>query len=119
MYSLMPFSFMNAVTVSVRPEDMEFSKEPVAGFSIKAVVKEKIFVGNLIKMILLLNDGGEIKINRFDANELAEDGEMVYLHWDLRKGVVLKEQKNLVDTDSVRDIEGGEPDAEDTEEEIA
>ncbi len=113
------FAMGDAVTVSVRPEDMEFSKEPVAGFSIKAVVKEKIFVGNLIKMILLLNDGGEIKINRFDANELAEDGEMVYLHWDLRKGVVLKEQKNLVDTDSVRDIEGGEPDAEDTEEEIA
>lgn len=101
----------DGVAVSIRPENMKFSKTPVDGFSIKGVVKEKIFVGNLIKMMVDLNDGTEIKINRFDATDLAEDGELIYLYWDLDKGIVIKE-KNLVDTDSIRDIEGGDPDEE-------
>jgi len=102
---------LDGIAISIRPENMKFSKTPVDGFSIKGVVKEKIFVGNLIKMIVALNDGTEIKINRFDTTELAEDGDLVYLYWDLDKGVVIKE-KNLVDTDSIRDIEGGDPDDE-------
>lgn len=104
-------NIMDGVAVSVRPENMKFSSTPVEGFSIKGVVKEKIFVGNLIKMMVNLNDGTEIRINRFDQGELAEDGDLVYLYWDLDKGVLIKE-KNLVDTDSVRDIEGGDPDEE-------
>ena len=58
-----------------------------------------------------LNDGTEIRINRFEEGELAEIGELVYLYWDLSKGIVIKE-KNLINTDSVRDIEGGDPDEE-------
>lgn len=37
---------------------------------------------------------------------------MVYLYWELDKGVVIKE-KHLVNTDAVRDIEGGVADDED------
>lgn len=48
---------------------------------------------------------------RFEEGELAEIGELVYLYWDLSKGIVIKE-KNLINTDSVRDIEGGDPDEE-------
>ena len=101
----------DGVTVSVRPEHMKFSRTPVDGFTIKGVVKEQIFVGNLIKMMINLNDGTEIRINRFEEGELAEIGELVYLYWDLSKGIVIKE-KNLINTDSVRDIEGGDPDEE-------
>lgn len=104
-------SVNDGVAVSIRPEHMRFSKTPVEGFSIKGIVKEKIFVGNLIKMMVELNDGTEIRINRFNAEDLAEAGELVYLYWNLSKGVVIKE-KSFVDTDSVRDIEGGDPDAE-------
>ena len=101
----------DGVSVSVRPEHMKFSKTPVDGFTLKGVVKEQIFVGNLIKMMINLNDGTEIRINRFEVGYLAEIGELVYLYWDLSKGIVLKE-KNLINTDSVRDIEGGDPDEE-------
>lgn len=101
----------DGVTVSVRPEHMKFSRTPVDGFTIKGVVKEQIFVGNLIKMMINLNDATEIRINRFEEGELAEIGELVYLYWDLSKGIVIKE-KNLINTDSVRDIEGGDPDEE-------
>lgn len=97
----------DGIAVSIRPENMKFSRTEVDGFTIKGIVKEQIFVGNLIKMMILLNDGTEIKINRLDEGELADVGEMVYLYWDLPKGIVIKEEV-LVDTDSVRDIEAGD-----------
>ena len=92
-----------AVSVSVRPENMLYSRERVEGFHIKGVVKEHIYVGNLIKTIVLLNDGTEVKINRFSMDDLPKEGEMIYLYWHLEKGIVLPE-KNLVDTDASRDI---------------
>lgn len=100
-----------AVSVSVRPENMLYSRERVEGFHIKGVVKEHIYVGNLIKTIVLLNDGTEVKINRFSMDDLPKEGEMIYLYWHLEKGIVLPE-KNLVDTDASRDIEGGDEDEE-------
>ena len=100
-----------AVSVSVRPENMLYSRQRVEGFHIKGVVKEHIYVGNLIKTIVLLNDGTEVKINRFSMDDLPKEGEMIYLYWHLEKGIVLPE-KNLVDTDASRDIEGGDEDEE-------
>ncbi len=79
--------------------------------SYQGVVKEHIYVGNLIKTIVLLNDGTEVKINRFSMDDLPKEGEMIYLYWHLEKGIVLPE-KNLVDTDASRDIEGGDEDEE-------
>ena len=101
----------DGLAVSIRPEHMKFSKTPVDGFTIKGIVKENNFVGNLIKMMINLNDGTEIRVNRFDASDLSEPGELVYLYWDLPKGVVIRE-KELIHTDSVKDIEGGDPDEE-------
>lgn len=100
------------VSVSVRPENMLFSETPIEGFNLKGVVKEHIYVGNIIKMMITLNDGTEIKVNRFCSEDLADIGKMVYLYWELDKGVVIKE-KHLVNTDAVRDIEGGVADDED------
>lgn len=100
-----------AVSVSVRPENMLFSSERVEGFHIKGVVKEHIYVGNLIKTIVVLNDGTEVKINRFSVDDLPKEGDLIYLYWKIEKGIVLKE-KSLVDTDSARDIKGGREDEE-------
>ncbi len=105
------YAVNDGLSVSVRPEHMKFSKNPVEGFSIKGIVKENIFVGNLIKMMITLNDGTEIRVNRFDASDLAEPGDLVYLYWDLNKGVVIKE-KELIHTDTTRDINGGDLDEE-------
>lgn len=100
-----------AVSISVRPENMLFSSERVEGFHIKGVVKEHIYVGNLIKTIVVLNDGTEVKINRFSVDDLPKEGDLIYLYWKIEEGIVLKE-KNLVDTDSAKDIKGGREDDE-------
>ena len=74
---------------------MKFSLKPVEGFTIKGVVKDQIYVGNLVKMIVQLGNGEEVKINRFNQEELADVGALVYLYWDSDKGVLMKTKNPL------------------------
>ncbi len=105
------YTLGEAVSVSVRPEAMSFSKERISGFSIKGVVKEIIYVGNLVKMILEMPNGQEIKINRFDASELAQVGEIVYLNWPIEKGRAIRMENPLKDAIKLEDL-GGVSDGE-------
>lgn len=95
-------------SISVRPENMMFSKKPKEGFSLRGIVKDTIYVGNLVKMMVQLNNGDEIKINRFHSEDLAQTGDIVYLYWDLKKCVAVENySRSIVNTDTVRDL-GGE-----------
>lgn len=105
------YTLGEAVSVSVRPEAMSFSKERISGFSIKGVVKEIIYVGNLVKMILEMSNGQEIKINRFDASELAQVGEVVYLNWPIEKGRAIRMENPLKNAIKLEDL-GGVSDGE-------
>ncbi len=100
------FQVGDAVSVSVRPENMQFSYERKPGFTIKGVVKEQIYVGNLIKMIVQRSNGEEVKINRFDSSQLAKVGDVVYLNWPLEKGVAMKTANPLKDAVKIEDIGG-------------
>lgn len=92
------------IAVSVRPENTKFSMEKKSGFSISGVVKEVIYVGNIIKMIVQLRNGEEVKISRFQEDGLPPVGEKVYLSWELDKGVVI-EQKEIVPRNSIDDLQ--------------
>jgi spermidine/putrescine transport system ATP-binding protein len=83
------------VSICVRPEHMKISTEKPEGFSIQAVVKDKIFVGNLIKEIAVINNGNEIKINSINAADLPDPGTNVYLTWDLKDAVVIPETSEI------------------------
>ena len=74
---------------------MKISTEKPEGFSVQAVVKDKIFVGNLIKEIAVINNGNEIKINSINAADLPEPGSHVYLSWDLKDAVVIPERSEI------------------------
>lgn len=83
------------VSICVRPEHMKISTEKPEGFSIQAVVKDKIFVGNLIKEIAVINNGNEIKINSINAADLPDPGTNVYLTWNLKDAVVIPETSEI------------------------
>lgn len=86
------------IYVCIRPENMKYSKEPVEGFTLRGVVKEHIFVGNIMKTIVALPNGNEIKINRFTDAPVIADGEVVYLYWEKEQCVPIKrEDDKLVD----------------------
>ncbi len=69
------------LAVSVRPERMLYSAEPVEGFNLTGTVKDQIYVGSVLKTVVELPNGNEVKIERLAGQELPKGG-MVYLHWN-------------------------------------
>ena len=78
------------IFISVRPEYLMLSKEEQEGFSLKAKIIDYVFMGTLVKAILLTEDGKEIKYSRFEKNQSLDIGDEVYLYWDFDKGVAIK-----------------------------
>ncbi|MCR4739336.1 MAG: ABC transporter ATP-binding protein [Lachnospiraceae bacterium] len=75
------FSILEYATISVRPEKMRFSKEPHDGFELVAIVKDYIYVGSVLKCIVSLPNGNELKIERLAGQELPEIGSRIYPSW--------------------------------------
>lgn len=69
------------LSVSVRPERMLYSSEPVEGFNLVGTVREQIYVGSVLKTIVVMQNGNEVKIERLAGQELPRGG-TVYLHWN-------------------------------------
>ena len=84
------FEAEEEIYISVRPEYLMLSKEKQEGFSLKAKIVDYVFMGTLVKAILLTEDGKEIKYSRFEKNQSLDIGDEVYLYWDYDKGVAIK-----------------------------
>ena len=84
------FEAEEEIFISVRPEYLMLSKEKQEGFSLKAKIIDYVFMGTLVKAILLTEDGKEIKYSRFEKNQSLDIGDEVYLYWDYDKGVAIK-----------------------------
>lgn len=84
------YSISEMIYACVRPEKILYSKEEVEGFQIKGVVKEQIYVGNIIKSNVLLATGQTIKISRLDIDEVPKVGENINIYWNLDDVVVMK-----------------------------
>lgn len=77
------------VNVSVRPEKVKFNTSPIEGFELAGVVKEHIYVGSIIKSIVVLPNGYEVKINRMAGDLLPVVGSPVFIYWDEIDAVVM------------------------------
>jgi spermidine/putrescine transport system ATP-binding protein len=90
------FKFGEYITVSVRPEKMKYSETPVEGFGIKAVVKDYIYVGSVIKCIVVLPNGNELKIERLAGESLPEIGSAIYPYWNKEDAVLIHSRENSI-----------------------
>lgn len=88
------FAVNEFVTVSVRPEKMHFSPEPVDGFNVPAMVKDYIYVGSVIKCIAVLPNGNEIKMEKLAGEELPAIGEKVFICWTPEDAVLIHSLDN-------------------------
>lgn len=77
------FAVGDDVHLCIRPEVMQYSKEPVEGFSIKGQVKNMIFVGAQYRTLVTMNDGYDVKINRVKADHSYSEGDVLYFYWDM------------------------------------
>lgn len=90
------FRFGEYMTVSVRPEKMKFSSSPVDGFGITAYVKDYVYVGSVIKCIVSLPNGNELKIERLAGQELPDIGSRIYPYWNKEDAVLIHSRENSI-----------------------
>lgn len=83
------FVYDEMVYVSIRPEKVKYSTEPVEGFSIFGVVKEHIYIGSIIKTVIELPTEQQIIVTRQPDQSLLTVGEHVWLYWDVGSAVVM------------------------------
>ncbi len=83
------FSILEYATVSVRPEKMRFETKPQDGFELIAIVKDYVYVGSVLKCIVSLPNGNELKIERLAGQELPPIGSVIYPYWAPEDGVLI------------------------------
>ncbi|WRS27227.1 ABC transporter ATP-binding protein [Oscillospiraceae bacterium MB08-C2-2] len=95
------------VNLSIRPEKTRLSTEPVEGFTLCGVVKDTIYIGNLIKSILVLPTGHEIKVNTLAGNPIPSQGSRQYIYWEPEDAVLMHSVSNTIFT-AVEDVDYGQ-----------
>lgn len=78
------------VCVSVRPERVLASREPVAGFTAGGVVRDLVYVGSALKVNVGLEGGAEVRVQRLAGDELLPTSGTVYLHWKPEDARILR-----------------------------
>lgn len=90
------FSLLEYATISVRPEKMRFSTVPVDGFELEAQVKDYIYVGSVLKCIVSLPNGNELKIERLAGQELPQIGSKCYPYWAEEDAVLIHNESHYI-----------------------
>ena len=90
------FSLLEYATISVRPEKMKFAMEPVEGFELTAQVKDYIYVGSVLKCIVSLPNGNELKIERLAGQELPEIGSRCFPYWEAGDAVLIHNESHYI-----------------------
>lgn len=83
------FDINDEIYVSIRPEYVEISQSKPKDFSIESKVKDFIYMGTVIKTMLNLSDGKEIKVSRFEVNDEIKEGDECYIYWNPSKSVAI------------------------------
>lgn len=78
------------IYVCVRPENIKYGKKHMEGFTLKGVVKEHIYVGSIVKTILNLPNGDEIKVNRFAFEKMEDVNTVLSIYWNPENAVPIK-----------------------------
>lgn len=78
------------IHVSVRPEAVAYSKEPVAGFDLAGNVLDFIYLGSTVKTTVSLKGGFEAKFTRFEQGLDLQEKDALYLFWNPDKAVAIK-----------------------------
>ncbi len=77
------------IYISVRPENTRYSMEPVENFRLRGIVKEHIYVGSIIKTVVVLPNGQRLRLNQHPHSDLPPVGSAVTVYWDMDKAVIM------------------------------
>lgn len=84
------FEVNENIHVSIRPEYIKISDEPVDGFNLKGTIKDFIYMGTVVKTSVDMKDNTEIKYSRFEKETDFKEGDSVNIYWNPEKAVAIK-----------------------------
>ena len=103
------FNLEEMFYICIRPENLRLSKEPREGFSVRAIVREHIFVGAINKTVVELINGQQLVASTQPDVDLFPVGTWVYIFWDPGKASLLhtKEEQiyNAIEEESMKMME--------------
>ena len=77
--------------LAVRSENIQLSDQPMAGRLVGSV-KEKSFVGGMLRIAVELEDGTEVIASRHGIDADWESGQTCYVYWEPQAGVAVEEE---------------------------
>lgn len=80
-----------SLTLAVRSENIEISREPKSSVYIEGMVAEKNFAGGMLRIAVKVADGSDIVISRHGINIDYAIGEHVYMEWPAEAAVIVAE----------------------------
>lgn len=80
---------MTHLTLAVRSENIEISREPKSPIYIEGTVVEKSFAGGMLRIVVKTEDGTELTISRHGINIEYAIGEHVYMEWSADAAVLV------------------------------
>ncbi|OLS03275.1 ABC transporter ATP-binding protein [Tissierella creatinophila] len=87
------FKVGEIVHVSIRPEYVKVSIDPVEGFNLKGTVRDFLYMGTVVNTVIDLKDNTEIKYSRFEKDDDFKERDSVNIYWNPEKAVVIKYKK--------------------------
>ncbi len=90
------FAKGDMINISIRPEKLKFSEEPVAGFELAGELTNFVYVGSVIKGIVSLSNGGQVTIERLAGQHMPKIGTHVHLYWDQGDAVLIRSLDNAI-----------------------
>ena len=76
---------------------LQYSKEPVDGFSISGQVKNMIFVGSVHRTLIGMDEEYDARINRVKYDTAYNEGDTLYLHWEMEDVTGIHGQEDEID----------------------
>lgn len=78
------------LTLAVRSENIELSREPKSSVYLEGTVAETSFAGGMLRVAVKTADGTEIIISRHGINSDLAIGEHVYMEWPAEAAVIVE-----------------------------
>ena len=82
-------SVMELLGTAISAVISSFGASLVSAGIYQAFVKDYIYVGSVLKCIVILPNGNELKIERLSGQELPTIGSRIYPYWEPEDGVLI------------------------------
>ncbi len=80
------------VSVVVRPEKTKLSLEKQENFGLYGKIVDVIYAGSIVKILVQLSNGNQIRVNRFQGEVSVHKEDVVFVYWDTKDAVVIKSE---------------------------